>query len=385
MSAVLDAAQARVRRPLWRRPRAWGALAMALLLAAVLGGGYAGWYYSDELLQVDNAAGPYDTRVVAANGTSVTLTDTPGTRRDGTFGLVWATGSAVLGQVYASRGGVVSRAMQPLGGIPAAGTPARLDTSVWPGDPRSSRGLDFRTVRIPTRLGALPAWYVPGRGRTWAVLVHGRGSSFREGLRVLPALHRAGLPVLDISYRNDAGAPRSRDGLYHLGDTEWSDVSSAVSYALAAGAERIVLYGWSMGGAIVEAFLARSSYASRVRAVVLDAPVLDWRATLSLQARNRGLPQPLTSLAELIVQRRIGIDLDDFDVPAHASRVRVPTLVFHGAADATVPLGPARELAQERPQAVRLRVVPRADHTQSWNVDPVAYERTLAEFVAGVL
>lgn len=385
MATVLAPAPARARRPLWRRARTWLALVLALVLMAALGTGYAGWYYSDQLLRVDNAPDPYDTRVIAANATSITLPDTPGTRRDGTFGLVWAGGSAVLGRVYASRGGAVSRALQPLSGIPAAGTPARLDTSVWPGDPGSSRGLAFRTVAIRTGLGTMPAWYVPGRGSTWAVLVHGRGSSYREGLRVLPTLHGLGMGVLSISYRNDTGAPRSRDGLYHLGDTEWADLSSAVGYALAHGARRVVLCGWSMGGAIVEAFLARSSYADRVRAVVLDAPVLDWRATLSLQARERRLPSPLTALAEQIVQRRIGADLDDFDVPSRPDRVRVPTLIFHGAADAEVPLAPARELARERPRTVTLKVVPGADHTQSWNVGPAAYERTVAGFLAGVL
>lgn len=37
--------------------------------------------------------------------------------------------------------------------------------------------------------------------------------------RILPALTQMGSPVLLLSYRNDAGAPSSPDGYYHLGGT----------------------------------------------------------------------------------------------------------------------------------------------------------------------
>ena len=55
---------------------------------------------------------------------------------------------------------------------------------------------------------------------------------------VLPFLHRQRLPVLDLAYRGDLGAPRPPDGVGHLGGTEWRDVDAAIRYAVRYGAEQ---------------------------------------------------------------------------------------------------------------------------------------------------
>lgn len=94
---------------------------------------------------------------------------------------------------------------------------------------------------MPGPLGPLPAWQLAGTRPTWVLLVHGRGGAREDWLAMLPALVRAGFPVLDLSYRNDVGAPASPDGYSHLGDTEWRDVEAGVRYARAEGAADVVL------------------------------------------------------------------------------------------------------------------------------------------------
>ncbi|WP_181784432.1 prolyl oligopeptidase family serine peptidase, partial [Pseudonocardia pini] len=231
-------------------------------------------------------------------------------------------------------------------------------------------------------------WLVPGDRDTWVVAVHGRGGRRREALRILPTLHRLGLPTLVISYRNDDAAPASPDGHFHLGDSEWEDMEAAAAYAHAHGARRIVVAAWSMGAAITGAFLDRSPVAESVVAQVWDAPLVDWRATLRRQARNRLLPPQLVGIATVSARRRIGIDFDEFDLRRHPPARRPPTLIVHSTPDTAVPIGPTRALAAAGPDLdwpIRLVEVAGVEHTASWNADPERYEQLVTEFLEEVL
>ncbi|MCK2218304.1 hypothetical protein MF672_031605 [Actinomadura sp. ATCC 31491] len=119
---------------------------------------------------------------------------------------------------------------------------------------------------------------MPGKGATWVVAVHGRNGRRKAELKILPVVHRLALPFLDISYRNDEGAPPSPDGLLHLGDLEWRDLEAALRQAQSMGARRFVLYGTSMGGQVIGQFLGRSP-AGLVGQVIMDAPMIDVRTT----------------------------------------------------------------------------------------------------------
>ncbi|GAA1261309.1 alpha/beta fold hydrolase [Saccharothrix xinjiangensis] len=351
-----------------------------LVSAGALGGGR---YYSGELLDPANARPGYREEVVSSTAGTVTLRESSVTALPGTWGLVWPGGSAEVGAVTGRSGDAVVRELR--GAAPPDGTRARLDAAVWPTDPRTARGLAYEEVRIRTELGDAPAWLVPATSSTWVVAVHGRGGSRAEALRIAPVLHDLGLPVLAVTYRNDEGAPRSPDGLYHLGDTEWRDVEAAVRYALEHGARDVVLYGWSMGGAIAGQFLGRSAEADEVVAAVLDAPVVSWTRTLELQSRNRGVPEQFVPVAELVAGWRADLDFDRFDLVGSPPAHRPPTLLLHGGADGTVPVEASRELATAAPGLgwpVRYVEVPGAEHTAAWNADPAAYERVVAEFLA---
>jgi uncharacterized protein len=356
-----------------------------------MGAGAAGigWFYSSVLL--DTSARPvFPERVLAVADGAITLTASRLTTQPGTWGLRWASdhegGLAVLGPVA---GESKHEVVRPLigGDRPEPGSAAVLDAGPYDPDP-AARGLAFENVDVPGPLGSYPAWFVPADGDTWAVLVHGRGGARREALRILPALHALGLQQLVISYRNDVDAPASPDGYYHLGDTEWEDVEAAVRFAVERGARRIVLFGWSMGGAVTGAFLDRSADAARVVAVVWDAPLVDWRATLRQQARNRRLPPGFSPLASAVTSRRIGIDFNRFDLVRNPPAVRPPTLVVHSAGDTAVPVSASRALAaasRDLGWPMRYLEVPLVEHTASWNADPAAYEQEVTSFLAEVL
>ena len=367
-----------------------GAFAAATTVATALS-----WHYSTVLISPRPHVA-YPELVLGTDRDAVALRPSRAVAQRGVWGLRQAAGPcgaeqlAVLGDVVGSDGDHVVRTWLA-GPRPVAG-PAVVDAGPFDPDP-SARGMAFAEVAVRTPLGPAAAWEVPGPagdgvGGDWVVAVHGRGSSRREALRILPALHDAGMHQLVISYRNDAVAPAAPDRRYHLGDTEWQDLEAAVAYVLGRGARRVVLLGWSMGAAIGGAFLGRSRLAGRVAAVVWDAPLLDWRSTLRLQASNRHLPTPLVGPALAFTGMRIGIDVDRFDLIRNPPAVRPPTLVLHSDADTAVPVADSRALAtaaQGLGWPLRYREVAGVEHTASWNADPVRYERDVTGFLRDVL
>ena len=214
---------------------------------------------------------------------------------------------------------------------------------MFDGDPKSALGIPYEEIRFRSRVGPMPAWRIEGVRDTWAIFVHGYQSNRKAGLRYLPVFRRAGLPTLVISYRNDAGAPPSRDGKIHLGATEWEDLESAVEYARENGARRFVLMGVSMGGAIVSQFMRESKLARYVDGLVLDAPALSWKPILELQADERGVPWPILDTAEWLTEQRIDISWDELDQLKHLSEYTEPILLFHGTDDKTVPISTSDE------------------------------------------
>ncbi len=273
--------------------------------------------------------------------------------------------------------------------------PARWNQYYFAGTPESALGLAYDDVTIAGDSGPLPAWFVPAAGdvepsATWAVLVHGRGASREEGLRAVPVLRRLGIASLVIGYRNDVDALRSPSGRYHLGASEWRDVEAAVLHAVRCGAERIVLVGWSMGGAITLQLLDRSWLADRVVCAVLDAPVISWRDVLDHHARVNRLPRAVGRLAQGLLDhghgRRLAalempLGLDSMDWVTRAGDLRTPLLVLHSDDDDFVPSGPSRALAERRPELVTFASSRGARHTKEWNVDPTGWETTVETYL----
>src|SRR3954451_12522610 len=249
-------------------------------------------------------------------------------------------------------------------------------------DPQSAYGMAFETVAVPGPLGPAAAWYVPGHSGRWAIVVHGLGAPMAEALPLLPVLHRLGDSVLVISYRNDPEAPKSPDGLSHLGADEWRDLDAGVAFARRHSARRVVLVGYSLGGAMVCDLLRHSARAGVVDRVVLDSPVLEWRRPLAAAAARAGLPAALVAPTEAMIEWRAKIDLGDEDQLAHAGELSVPILILHGTADPVVPIADSRLLQARRPDLVTMVEFRGAGHAGSWSADPARYAAAVRRFLA---
>lgn len=361
-----------------RRWAILAAVAVVVIAAAVV---VAGWHFSSAVLVPDRSDRPADATVESLSPGRVVLKRSADTERPGVYGLDWQAGHAIAGAVLTQDGDTVTRRLRAVDGYLAPGAKVVLDADVYAGDPSRALGLPSSTVAIPGELGPMPAWRIPGRSRTWAIVVHGINGTPQIGLRIAPTLHRLGLPTLLITYREDLGAPPSPDGFHHMGLTEWRDLAAAARYALGHGARRLVLVGYSMGGAIVSQFMERSPLATRVAGLVLDAPVLDWKAVLAFHATEMGFPSFAALPVEWAVGARIDADWDSLDALQHPDDFQLPILLFHGTDDKVVPISISDEFAAELPRRVTYFRVPRAGHTEEWNVDPRLYEQRLGSFL----
>ncbi|MFF7364096.1 alpha/beta hydrolase [Streptomyces sp. NPDC008125] len=319
----------------------------------------------------------------------VILTRSFASLRPGLWGLTGRDVHAVVGPVTEepalSADTVVRRLERVTHGSLEPGTRVRATPEVHRGDPGTALGLVHHEVEIPGELGALPAWYVPADRATWVIALHGIGTTREHTLNVTGFLNDLRLPVLALAYRNDAGAPRSPDGLDHLGASEWRDLDAAIRYALRYGAEKVVLLGWSTGATMALHACVDSALRDSVAGLVLDSPVMDWETTLRALAAARGVPSSLMPLAVRAAQGRTGLRGTPLLQGRLPTVLRVPTLIFHGPGDTLAPWGPSRELAALRPDLVALHTVPDAPHASMWNLGPAAYEETLRRFLTPLM
>jgi alpha-beta hydrolase superfamily lysophospholipase len=384
----------------WPRRLAWSALAVVVVLAAAFFGA-GGWYFAGQIESGALAVKPAsplptdnDVRVVGVSGGQVRLRaigDQPALAKPMLFGIAWPGGFGQLGTAVTVSGSVVTRPLTVTSGsAPRPGQAAALSNAYYLGDPGQALGIPVRDVVVHGPLGALPAWYFPGRGDTFVVAVHGQNGARKDVLRLTGIAHQQGFPVLAITYRNDLGVARDPSGYLQYGQTEWRDLQAAVQWCMAHGARHIVLAGQSMGAAIVASFLQHSALVPRVTRVVFDAPMLDLGAAVDYGASQRSLPLvgavpgPLVWTAKQIASARFGVDWAATDYLTSTSWLTVPALVTQGSADKTVPVSVPATLKQLRPSLVTLAVFPGAGHLESWNINRARYTSLLTSFLAPV-
>jgi hypothetical protein len=373
-------------------------------VAAGLAAAAAATLFARKVVTPD-AERPDDVEVLAVGDGVVTLRASEQTILIGRYGLWQERGGthARLGPVieYDPAEGTLLRPIVHVDSGRLRTGQARWNQYYYAGNPSSALGLDYRDVEVPGEAGPLHGWLVPGGlpstasgtgagHSTWAILIHGRGATREECLRALPVLHRLGITALVASYRSTAGLPNVAVGRYHLGDREWLDVESAIVYAAEQGAGEIVLIGWSMGGAIAMQTISRSWTAERVKGIVLNAPVLDWRDVLAHHARLNKVPSAVGRLGQSVLSHRSAwrlagteapVDLDRLDWVARSAELVHSVLLIHSKDDEFVPSGPSQRFADARPDLVSYLSIDGARHCKEWNVDSEAWDGAIARFL----
>lgn len=396
------------------RRRRWVVrLLVAFVVINLIGLVGSSWYYSDRIdsdaltvhqpgpwpedlsvTAVDPTAGTITMAAKAGTDASETLTQL---RSAKVYGLHWHGGFAQSRGAATASGAALTRTATLLEGTwPSVGAGIGVHSFAWP------QGVEapWTSVTYPGPSGTLSASFAPAKSRaggthpaptTWAIMVHGKGSEPDEFDRMMPTFAAAGIPSLAIHYRGDPEMPAEPSNRYGFGASEWPDLQAAVDYARGHGAQHLVLMGASMGGAIVASWMrhAPAEARSMVTGIVLDSPALSLAETVQWGADQLALPgsiplpAPVTWGAQRLSSWRFGVDWSAVDYVTDPSWDTVPTLVFHGTDDRTVPITTSREFAAKSSQ-VTLVEVPGADHVESWNVDPAAYEQHLRSLLVKV-
>ncbi|MCZ6544149.1 MAG: alpha/beta fold hydrolase [Chloroflexi bacterium] len=361
-----------------------------LALVGTLGG--ASWLLARRIHQdafvPNHQPLPRDLEVVDSDSNTIRLRALSGRRdwkRGGIWGLEGAAAYARVGPILELDRAEVVRELAPMSGGFEPGERVRMDNFAYPTDPQVALGIPYDAVLVDSPLGQFPAWRVQGEDATWVIFVHGKGSSRAECLRMLETIHALGLPALSVTYRNDPATPLCPTGRHGYGLTEWTDLEAAVGYARQAGATRLILVGYSMGGAVVGHFLAHSAQAELVCGLILDSPMISLVRTLEHAADQRAIGPLFSRSARRLFRARYGIDLGGFNCEEAIVNAAVPTLLFHGDADELVPIQTSDRLAQLGSEFVTYVATPGAHHVGSWNIDPAAYDRAVRNFVARCL
>ena len=190
----------------------------------------------------------------------------------------------------------------------------------------------------------LQSWYHPPTGDTQTIVYfQGNAATIAERAFKARTWIDRGYGVLLVGYRGfggNAGSP-SEAGLIKDG---YAGLAFLADQGIAA--DRIVLYGESLGSGVATALAAGPEI--RLAAVILEAP---YTSVADLAARRYWFAP---------VRRLIR---DPFDSLARIGSIQVPVLILHGRNDRIIPASHAEQLFAAANQPKRLEIIEQAGHS----------------------
>jgi hypothetical protein len=214
--------------------------------------------------------------------------------------------------------------------------------------------MELRTADGETVL----VWHVPPReGAPVVLYFQGNGAGVRHRAHIFRKLAARGLGLVALSYRGyggSSGSP-SEEGLI-------ADARAAYDFAAARyPAERLVLWGESLGSAVAVALAAERPVAR----IALQAP-------FSSAADVGAAHYPYLPVRWLI--------RDPFRSDERITRVSAPLLIVHGELDRVVPIRFGEQLYARAREPKRFVRLPAADHN---DLDAFGASEIILDFLGG--
>ena len=212
----------------------------------------------------------------------------------------------------------------------------------------ADHGIPFEDVRFQARDGVrLHGWYVepPGPDRPVLLWAHGNAGNLSHRAHNIAMIHtelRAGVFLFDYrGFGRSEGKP-GEPGLYEDARGAYAWLRRRVP------PERILLFGRSLGAAVVVRIVAEGAVA---RGLILESPFEN------LVAMGRTV-FPFLPVSWLVSQ--------EFDNLKYLPKVRIPVLILHGDADEIVPLAQGRRLFELANPPKRFYVIAGSGHNDTY-------------------
>jgi alpha-beta hydrolase superfamily lysophospholipase len=247
-------------------------------------------------------------------------------------------------------------------------------------DDPSSRGLAFRSVRIPYGSSYLDAWEIAARKPRGRVLMfHGYGASKSSLLNAAALLHGLDLDLVLVDFPGYGGSPGT---MTTIGYREAEAVRAVYEWSCDRSISGpLILDGVSMGAAAV--LRAVGVLGASPDALILESPFDRLSNTTRHRFAAMGLPSfPFVDLLLFWGGQLAGMDAFAHDPAAYARGVRCPTLLMAGDRD--------RYVLPEETQAVfsalagpkTLELFPGAGHEDLSKASPRLWRSRAAAFLA---
>ena len=149
---------------------------------------------------------------------------------------------------------------------------------------------------------------------------------------------------------------------------------------------RILLHGDSMGGSTV-LMTTGLSLPSQVKAAVSDCAFTSaWEVFSAVLKDMYHLPPfPIMQIANQMVKRKAGYELDECNARNEVAKSQIPILFLHGDSDTFVPCRMSEELYEVCGTEKKLVLIKGAGHVESCYKDPQLYEKAIEEFIFPIM
>lgn len=148
----------------------------------------------------------------------------------------------------------------------------------------------------------------------------------------------------------------------------------------------ILLHGDSMGAATV-LMTTGLKLPKQVKAAVSDCAFTSaWDVFCAVLKNMYHLPPfPIMQIANQMVKKRAGYELDECNAKREVAKAEIPILFIHGKDDSFVPCSMVHELYENCQSPKKLVVIDGAGHVESCYKNPESYEEAIRSFIFPIL